>query len=117
MTEAGVSWPQRVQSDLRRFADDRDWAKFHTARNLLLALVGEVGELAEIYQWRPDDDAPLDLVSAEVADIAIYLLRFADIAGIDVEAAVAAKMQSNAVRYPAADWHGRAGRAGSVAED
>jgi dCTP diphosphatase len=114
---SGADWIRRVQDDLRAFAQERDWEQFHTPRNLLLALVGEVGELAEIYQWRQDDEAPIDLVSAEVADIAIYLLRFADIVGIDLDQAIRTKMAANAVRYRSSEWRGRAGKADPVAED
>ena len=93
-------WPAQVQHELRRFAEARDWPRFHTPRNLLLALVGEVGELAELYQWDPPEPPPADRVAEEVADVLIYLLRFADIAGVDVAKAVAAKIARNEHRFP-----------------
>jgi dCTP diphosphatase len=105
-----TSWPATVQARLRDFADQRDWAPFHTPRNLLLALMGEVGELAEIYQWDPKS-VDTTRVAEEVADVLIYALRFADVAGIDVEAAVDAKIQANGQRYEAEAWRGRAGKA------
>lgn len=37
---------------MRGFVDEREWHQFHTPRNLLLALVGEVGEISEIFQWK-----------------------------------------------------------------
>lgn len=94
-------WPGQVQAALRRFAEERDWTRFHLPRNLLLALVGEVGELAELYQWDPAEPPPADRLAEEVADVLIYLLRFADVAGVDVVRAVADKMAVNAVRFPA----------------
>jgi dCTP diphosphatase len=93
-------WPVQVQQELRRFAEARDWPQYHTPRNLLLALVGEVGELAELYQWDPPTPPPADRVAEEVADVLIYLLRFADIVGVDVAEAVAAKVARNEQRFP-----------------
>jgi dCTP diphosphatase len=104
------SWPRDVQDRLRTFADERDWAQFHTPQNLLLATMGELGELAELYQWNADEPPPAR-VAEELADVLLYLLRFADIAGVDVEKAVAGKLAANADRYPAAEWRGRAGKA------
>ena len=44
----------KLQSEIDEFAEERDWEQFHTVKNLILALVGEVGELAEIIQWKTD---------------------------------------------------------------
>lgn len=93
--------------DIRTFADERDWAQFHTPRNLVLALAGEVGELAAEFQWLTDDEAlvsaePGDLrdrVAAEIADVGIYLLRICDVLSIDFEDAVLGKLAANAERY------------------
>jgi NTP pyrophosphatase (non-canonical NTP hydrolase) len=93
-------WPAQVQQELRRFAEARDWPRYHTPRNLLLALVGEVGELAELYQWDPPTPPPPDRVAEEVADVLIYLLRFADVAGVDVAKAVSVKIARNEQRFP-----------------
>ncbi len=96
-----------VQRQLRRFTDERDWEQFHTPRNLMLALVGEVGELAEVMQWRTDEelralagDARV-AVEDEIADVMTYLLQLAQALGVDLDAAVAAKLQKNARKYPA----------------
>jgi NTP pyrophosphatase (non-canonical NTP hydrolase) len=68
---------------------------------LLLALTAEIGELAELYQWCGDSEQPdQGRVADEVADIAIYLLRFADVAGVDLAQAVDAKIARNEVRFP-----------------
>jgi dCTP diphosphatase len=103
-----------LADSLRRFAAERDWAQFHTPRNLLLALVGEVGELAAELQWKTDAEVadlklnPDSAVAQELADVAIYLTRLADQLGIDLNAAVASKMASNAERYAADDVRGSA---------
>jgi len=101
---------EEVRNRLREFADARDWERFHTPRNLALALCGEAGELAAELQWVADDrvaDHLLDpeafrRLADEVADVAIYLVRFADVCGIDVLAAVHAKIDRNETRFPPA---------------
>lgn len=98
-----------LQAQLRAFAQARGWEPHHTPRNLLLALVGEVGELAEILQWRSDaglatlaQDDPAEWVhlGEELADVQIYLARLADVLGVDMAAAVADKLAKNARKYP-----------------
>jgi len=97
-----------LQQLVREFAEARDWGQFHTSRNLVLALAGEVGELASLLQWTPDDeigtwlkdDANRLALEAEMADVFAYLLRLADVAGVDLAAALRAKTQINETRYP-----------------
>ena len=93
---------------VRSFADNRDWQQFHTARNLVLALVGETGELAAEFQWIGDDNIVIALqdadkreaVGSELADIFIYLLRLADVTGIDLDEELKKKIAINEKRYP-----------------
>lgn len=96
-------------SRLRAFAAVRRWEPFHTPRNLLMALTGEVGELVAELQWLTDaeadpgawDDPLRSRVSDELADVLLYLLRFADVCGIDPAAAAHAKIDRNEARFPA----------------
>lgn len=107
---------KQVQARLREFASDRAWEQFHTPRNLLLALVGEVGELAAEFQWMNDMDVPAMLadeqhraaLTSELADVAIYLLRLSDVLGVDLVEAIDQKLQLNAKRYPVEASRGRA---------
>ena len=93
---------------LREFAVARDWEQFHSVRNLILALVGEVGELAAEFQWISDDDIANALqdcdkresVGSEIADVFIYLLRLSDITGIDLVEELKKKLVINEERYP-----------------
>ena len=85
-----------LTSRIRGFATDRRWSRYHTPRNIVLAMMGEVGELAELFQWKGDGDegAPVGLsnwteeevdhVKQELADVAIYLMRLSDVCGIDL---------------------------------
>ena len=93
---------------VRSFADNRDWQQFHTARNLVLALVGETGELAAEFQWIGDDNIvnalrepdKREAVGSELADVFIYLLRLADVTEIDLAEELKKKIAINEKRYP-----------------
>lgn len=98
---------ESMQTRLRNFSRERDWEQFHTPKNLAMALSVETSELLEIFQWlTPEESSQLmngeqaDDVRDEVADVAIYLLRLADVLGVDIEEAVAAKVERNAARFP-----------------
>ncbi|MEV6226551.1 nucleotide pyrophosphohydrolase [Saccharopolyspora shandongensis] len=103
---------------LREFAEARDWQRFHTPRNLALALAGEVGELVAELQWVSDEElaerlrdaALFERLSDEAADVLIYLVRFADVCGIDLLAAAEAKIARNEHRYPAGLSRGSAAK-------
>lgn len=101
---------------MRTFTDERDWAKFHDPKSLVLALVGEVGELAELFQWLPADEAarmagadPLRRrVGEEMADVLAYLVRLADVLEIDLVDVTRKKLENSAERFPAAEVRGEA---------
>ena len=107
-----------ITQQLRAFAARRNWEQFHTPRNLLLALIGEVGELAELFQWRTDDQihslmqepGSRACVEKELADIAIYLIRLVDVLEVDLDLAVTDKIAENARKYPAEQVRGSAAK-------
>jgi len=88
------------------FAQSRNWEKFHTPKNLAMAVAGEAGELAAEFQWlTPEESAALTkdqlkAVELEMADVAIYLLRLADVLGVDIAGAVKEKIELNEGRFP-----------------
>jgi dCTP diphosphatase len=94
---------------VRQFAHERAWEKYHNPRSLILALMGELGELAELFQWRTDAEAAQLMqdpkmatkVSEELADVFGYLLQLADVTGVHLGKALEAKMTINEKRYPA----------------
>lgn len=98
----------RLEAFLQTFADARDWQKFHTPKNLLLALTGEMGELVEIFQWLTEDQSRLvasdpqtaQAVRDELADVFIYLVRLASVLGVDLNEAIDVKLIKNAQKYP-----------------
>ena len=107
--EVGV---RGLQGWLRMFAAEREWEKYHTPRNILLALLGETGELAEIVLDLPagagagagacPERWPLerrDALAQELADCTIYLCRFTDICGVDLGAGISAGAQAEWARH------------------
>jgi NTP pyrophosphatase (non-canonical NTP hydrolase) len=98
-----------LTEELRAFADERDWAQFHSPKNLAMALTGEVGELVEIFQWMTEaesqraaaEPARARAIAAELADVLFYLVRMADMLGIDLNEAAKLKLALNARKYPA----------------
>ncbi len=94
----------QLAMDLRVFAKERDWERFHNPKNLAAALAVEAAELLEQFQWLTADEAgphaTSEAVADEVADVLIYLARFADVAGVNLEDAVARKMRKNALKHP-----------------
>ena len=99
----------KITALLRRFAKDRDWEQFHTPKNLATSVVVEAAELLELFQWSRgqggwDEIADPKLkarAEEELADVLIYILRFADLAKIDLQEAVIRKIQQNGEKYPA----------------
>jgi len=96
----------KLRDDLRIFADERDWNQFHSPKNLSMALIAEVAELIEHFQWVSEKDSyildeqkRID-VSDEIADILLYLVRLSDQLNIDPLEAAFKKIKKNAVKYP-----------------
>ncbi len=99
----------RLTAAQDQFAKDRDWEQFHSPKNLVMALTGEVGELSEIFQWMSEADsknagtnpATVQAVKDELADVLLYLVRLSSTLGVDLNEAVTQKLQKNAQKYPA----------------
>ncbi|GLS03198.1 nucleotide pyrophosphohydrolase [Chitiniphilus shinanonensis] len=99
----------QLTTEIRAFAEARDWLPYHTPKNLAMAMSVEMAELLEHFQWlTPEqaaavahDPARRGPVEEEMADVLIYMLRLADVLGVDVEAAIRDKMAKNALKYPA----------------
>lgn len=96
-----------LRDQLRQFARARDWERFHTPKNLAMALSVEVAELVEHFQWLPTGaDAELDArqrvgIRHELADVLLYLIQLADRCQVDLAAAAREKILLNGEKYPA----------------
>lgn len=99
---------------LREFAKARDWDRFHSPKNLAMALSGEAGELLAHFQWLTEDQSRAlsteqrQAVALEMADVFLYLLRLSDQLGVDLLAAARQKIELNERRYPAEQVRGSA---------
>jgi NTP pyrophosphatase (non-canonical NTP hydrolase) len=99
---------------IREFAQARDWERFHTPKNLVMALSVEASELLEPFQWLTAKQSQQlspeqhEAVRQEIADVLIYLTRLADLLEIDLLDAAADKLALNARKYPVERSHGNA---------
>ena len=105
---------EELKSRIRAFAKARDWEKFHTPKNLAMALVVESAELLENFQWLTEDESQSlsvdkrQAISHEMADVMIYLARLADIMDIDLDESINEKLAINEAKYPADQVRGSA---------
>ena len=105
-----------LQAEVAHFAREREWERFHSPKNLAMALAGEVGELLELFQWRTEaasydearEPASARAVRDELADVLIYLVRLADRLRVDLDEACRCKIAANAGKYPIERARGRA---------
>ncbi|WCJ35893.1 dCTP pyrophosphatase 1 [Euphorbia peplus] len=102
----------QLRDRVAEFAKARGWEHYHSPRNLLLALVGEVGELSEIFQWKGEVEKGLpkwsldekEHLEEELSDVLLYLVRLADVCGIDLGQAALSKLLKNAIKYPVSKY-------------
>jgi NTP pyrophosphatase (non-canonical NTP hydrolase) len=98
----------------REFRDRREWERFHTPKNLSMAVAIEAAELMEQFQWLTEEElsgliengSRVELISEELADVLIYALSLANSLEIDVASAVVRKLAKNADRYPEDQYGG-----------
>lgn len=105
-----------LRESVLAFARARDWEQFHSPKYLSMALAAEAGELMEHFLWCESaasaavlqDPQKRQKISDEIADVVIYALEFANVSGIDLAAAIEAKMAQNAAKYPVEKARGNA---------
>jgi NTP pyrophosphatase (non-canonical NTP hydrolase) len=98
---------QHLAAEIKKFADARDWEQFHTPKNLSMAVAGEAGELVAEFQWLTAEQSSRSNMTSEkfkdveleIADVAIYLIRLADVLGIDISEVVRKKLAINESRF------------------
>ncbi len=89
-----------IIDSLVRFRDERDWAQFHNPKDLALAINIEAGELLEVFLWKKPEEANIDKVKEELADVFAYAFLLADRYGLDVRELILNKIEKNAEKYP-----------------
>ncbi|HJL03891.1 MAG TPA: nucleotide pyrophosphohydrolase [Polyangiaceae bacterium LLY-WYZ-15_(1-7)] len=106
---------EAMLEDIRAFVREREWEPFHDPKNLAMAVASEAGELLSELRWVPGDEADAhcrdpahrEAIADEIADVAATLFMLADRIGLDLPAAVHAKMEKNRAKYPVEEWRGR----------
>ncbi len=99
---------------IKAFNRERDWEKYHSPKNLSMALSVEVAELLEVFQWLTEDEsrhlppAKKQAVEEEIGDVTILLLALAEEVGLDILDAARKKLQRNREKYPVHKARGRA---------
>lgn len=91
---------QQLTEILRQFRDERDWVQFHNAKDLALALNIEAAELLEVFLWKAPEQADINKVKEELADVLAFALLLADKYDLDVKQIVLEKLEKNALKYP-----------------
>jgi NTP pyrophosphatase (non-canonical NTP hydrolase) len=105
---------EKLKDDIHTFVAERDWAQFHSPKNLAMALSVEISEIVEIFQWlsaeQSTDKNAVDLthLEEEIGDVMIYLTMLSEKFSIDPITAAQKKMQRNMGRYPASQYKGKA---------
>jgi dCTP diphosphatase len=102
---------ESIRQEVAAFATEREWEQYHSPRNLLLALVSEVGEAAEVVRWLGDADPAIpadkrEEWNDEIADVFILLVRLADRSGVDLTAAFKRKLDKARAKYPIEKFKG-----------
>ncbi len=95
-----------LRTRINQFVEERDWAQFHSPKNLAMAMIVEAAEVVEHFQWMTEEESKnlaadkKVQVGHELADTLVYLLRIAEVCGIDLIAATNDKIDLNAKKYP-----------------
>lgn len=103
-----------LNAEVREFCDAREWEQYHTPKELAIGLTTESSELLELFRFKDreeqtallDDAERREDVEDELADVLFFLLRFADLHDVDLESALARKLEKNRERYPEKEYKG-----------
>jgi len=91
---------KEITTALLKFRDERDWAQFHNPKDLALALNIEAAELLELFLWKNAEDANVDKIKEELADVFSYALLLAEKYNLDVKQIILDKIKLNDAKYP-----------------
>ncbi|AHG02890.1 nucleotide pyrophosphohydrolase [Halobacterium sp. DL1] len=105
---------EELNVEVRDFCERRDWRQYHTPKDLAIGLVTESSELLELFRFKNrseqtellEEPGKREDVEEELADILFFLLRYADLYDIDLEAALEQKLETNRERYPENEYKG-----------
>jgi len=102
---------EELTETIVKFRDERDWAQFHNAKDLSLALSIEAAELNQLFLWKSPEEANVakgvdsaqrsyEKIKEELADVLNYALLIANKYNFDVAQIILDKIEKNAQKYP-----------------
>lgn len=99
---------EELTLELLKFRNERDWEQFHNPKDLAIAINVEAGELLELFLWKNAENANIDKVKEEIADVLAFTLLLAEKYHFDVKQIVLDKILANGVKYPVGKAKGTA---------
>ena len=99
---------EEILAKLRQFNQERDWDQFHNGKDLAIALSIESTELLEAFLWKAPEEASVNKVKEELADVFNYAFQMADKYGLNIKEIMFEKIERNAQKYPASIVKGSA---------
>lgn len=100
---------QETENKVLKFSDDRNWAQFHTPKDLAISLCLEAAELLEVFQWSGTDQVCPEKtakVREELADVLSYVIMIGDAYKLDLDEILNEKIAINAKKYPVEKAYG-----------
>ena len=91
---------ETILNELRRFNKERDWDQFHNGKDLAVAISIEAGELLEAFLWKSPEEAKVEKVREELADVLNFAFQMADRYNLNIKEIMLEKIRKNAVKYP-----------------
>ena len=91
---------EEIIQALLKFRNERDWEQFHNAKDLALAINVEAGELLELFLWKNANEAKVEMIREELADVFAYAFMLAEKYNFDVKEIILEKIKKNAAKYP-----------------
>ncbi len=91
---------QIIIDKLIEFRNKRDWEQFHNPKDLAIAISAEVGELLELYLWKNAEEADVEKVKEELADILSFSFLLAEKYKFDIKEIILNKIEANNKKYP-----------------
>ena len=99
---------EKVQKEIKKFNEERDWDQFHNGKDLAIALSIEANELLEAFLWKAPEDVNPDKIREELADVFNYAFQMASKYNLDVKEICLQKVKRNAEKYPVEKAYGSA---------
>ena len=91
---------QNIIQELLRFRNERDWEQFHNPKDIAIALSVEANELLELFLWKKPEDANLEKIKEELADVFAFAFLMVEKYNLDVKEIVLNKIKKNGEKYP-----------------